>query len=143
MTPPERWESRPEPASPWIDALHAEIATVSDQAKRIEALEAEIERMREPDIYWLADDPEIGLPSTDDLAGHHDLESGVHQVTCAAELPARWIAVEKIDEWVTDPTGLVSLYWRGETNVTEHLTEAEADAALLTTQEGAPNGDQG
>jgi len=65
VTPPERWESRPEPASPWIDALraeiadkadtivalyarieglrlclHAEIATVSDQAKRIEALEA-------------------------------------------------------------------------------------------------------
>ena len=138
MTPPERWESRSEPASPCIDALHAEIAAkaarISGQAARIEALVAEIERLRDPGMYWLADAPETSSFGIEDLADYHDLESGVHLVTCAAKLPARWIAVETIDKWVTDPTGLFGIHYRGETHVTEHLTEAEADAALLTTE---------
>ena len=110
---------------------------IRDQAEQISALEAEIERMREPDIYWLVDDPETSSFGIDALAMFHDLASGVHPVTCAAELPARWIAVETIDKWVTDPTGLFGIHYRGETHVTEHLSNAAAAAAaLLTTQEG-------
>ena len=91
-----------------LDALTAERARVAE-------LEAENAKLREPDMFWDADDPETGGRDEYEHAEERGFCPTVMELMCARSLRNFWMAAtcDEDDDWT----------------ITRHATKAEAETA--------------